>query len=220
MAESTGSHPSQTGRPDAQHQLEDHSLTKSLRYAELVMTVIISMLRGVNVGGHNKIKMEALRSLYESLGLRDPQTYIQSGNVVFRTKERDLARLAKRIESAIERRFGFRPELILRTSSDLRDVIARSPFATRRGIDPSKLLVNFLAMDPGPEARDEFLRARVNPEEVHFQGRELYIYFPNGMAGSKLLPALARKLKQAGTGRNWNTVMKLLEIAERLEASH
>src|SRR5665811_2227083 len=104
------------------------------------MPVIISMLRGVNVGAHNRIKMDALRALYESLGLRDPQTYVQSGNVVFRTDKRDLVALAKRIEDAIEQGFGFRPTVILRTSGELREVIARNPFAKRRGIEPTKLL--------------------------------------------------------------------------------
>lgn len=184
------------------------------------MTVVISMLRGVNVGGHHKIKMDALRALYESLELRDPHTYIQSGNVIFRTEQRDLARLTKRIESGIERSFGFRPEVIVRTSSELRDVIARNPFATRRGIDPSKLLVIFLASDPGPEARDRIRRIKADPEELRVDGRELYIHFPNGMASAKLPTAtIERTLKTSGTARNWNSVTKLLEIAERLEAS-
>jgi uncharacterized protein (DUF1697 family) len=181
---------------------------------------MISMLRGVNVGGHNKIKMDALRALYESLGLRDPHTHVQSGNVIFRTKERNLVRLAKRIENGIELRFGFRPAVMLRTASELRDVMARNPFATRRGIDPSRLLVTFLASDPGPEARAEVLRIKAAPEELRIDGRELYIYFPNGMARPKLSwAALAKALKTPGTGRNWNSVTKLLEIAEKLEAS-
>jgi len=74
------------------------------------MTVVISMLRGVNVGGHNKIKMEALKAVYKALKLRDAQTYVQSGNVIFATNERDLARVAKRIEDGIEKKFGFRPD--------------------------------------------------------------------------------------------------------------
>src|ERR1700730_1781566 len=123
------------------------------------------MLRGVNVGGHNKIKMEALRALYESLGLLDPQTYIQSGNVVFRTEERNLVLLAKRIENGIERSFGFRPGVIVRTASEVRDVIARNPFAARPGIDPSRLLVTFLSSDPGAEAREKVLKIKVDPEE-------------------------------------------------------
>src|ERR1017187_8623543 len=88
------------------------------------MPVVISMLRGVNVGGHNMIKMDALRALYESLKLRHPQTYVQSGNVVFQTEAADLAKLARKIEDAIERQFAFRPPVILRTVPELRDVIA------------------------------------------------------------------------------------------------
>ena len=184
------------------------------------MAVIVSMLRGVNVGGHNRIKMDALRGLYKSLKLRDPQTYVQSGNVIFRTDERDLVRLAQRVEHGIERRFDFRPAVIVRTTSELRDVIARNPFAKRRGIDPSRLLVTFLASDPGPEAREQVRRMKTAPEELRIEGRELYIYYPDGMARPKLSWAvIERTLKTPGTGRNWNSVTKMLEIAERLEAS-
>ena len=184
------------------------------------MVVVISMLRGVNLGSHNRIKMDALRALYESLKLRDPQTYVQSGNVIFRTEERDLAELAKRIENGIEQKFGFRSQVILRTTSEMRDVIARNPFAKRRGIDPSRLLVTFLAGDPGPEARDNLLKIKTDPEEMRIDGRELYIYYPAGMGRSKLSwMAIVKALQTSGTGRNWNTVTKLLEIAEMLEAS-
>jgi uncharacterized protein (DUF1697 family) len=182
------------------------------------MPVIISMLRAVNVAGHNMIKMDTLRALYQSLKLRDAQTYVQSGNVVFRTEERDLALLAKRIQNGIERKFGCRPDVILRTTVELRDVIARNPFAKCRDIAPNKLLVTFLAADPGAEARSQTLKIKCDPEELHISGRELYIYFPDGMGRTKLSGAvLERALKIPGTGRNWNSVMKLLEIAEELE---
>ncbi|HEY2120785.1 MAG TPA: DUF1697 domain-containing protein [Candidatus Acidoferrum sp.] len=182
------------------------------------MPVFISMLRGVNVGGHNKIRMEELRALYESLGMTNPQTLIQSGNVVFSAKERNCAVLNKRISDAIERKFGFRPPVILRTASELRDVIAKNPFAARNGIDPSKLLVHFLDCDPGKEIREKVLAIESHPEELRMLGRELYIYFPNGMARPKLsLPKVERVLKIACTGRNWNTVQKLLEMAENTE---
>ena len=177
------------------------------------------MLRGVNVGGNNMIKMDALRALYESLKLQDPQTYVQSGNVVFRTDERDLVLLARRVENGIERRFHFRPDVIVRTTSELRDAIARNPFAMRRGIEPGKLLVTFLAGDPAVEAREKVLKIKTDPEELSISGRELYIYYPNGMGRSKLSwIAVANALKTSGTGRNWNSVTKLLEIAEKLEA--
>ena len=181
--------------------------------------MLISLLRGVNVGGHNKIKMDALRVLYESLGLRDSITYVQSGNVVFRTKERNLVVMAKRIEDGIEKHFGFRPSVIVRTIPELRDVIVRNPFAKRHGIEPNRLLVTFLAADPTPEARDKALQIKAAPEELHLGGREFYIYFPNGMARPKVNWLTVEKiLKVPGTGRNWNTVTKLLEIAEKLDA--
>jgi uncharacterized protein (DUF1697 family) len=183
------------------------------------MAVVISLLRGVNVVGHNKIKMDALRALYESLGLRGAQTYIQSGNVVFRTRQTDLARLAKRIENAIEKRFGVRPAVILRTSDELRDVIARNPFTGRSGIEPNKLLVSFLAAHPSQQARARALQINSDIEELHIDGREFFIYFPNGMARPKLSPAAVEKaLQTPATGRNWNSVTKLIEIAEKLEA--
>jgi uncharacterized protein (DUF1697 family) len=184
------------------------------------MTVMISMLRGVNVGGHNKIKMDALRALYEFLKLRDAQTYVQSGNVIFSTDERDISRLAKRIEDGIERKCGFRPNVILRTAAEMKDVIARNPFGKRRGIEPGKLLVSFLASDPGEEARKKLRQMKCDPEELRVEGREVYIYFPNGMGRSKLPWAgLDKMLKTPATGRNWNSVTKMLEMAEKLEAS-
>jgi len=164
--------------------------------------------------------MDALRELYQSLKLRDAQTYVQSGNVIFRTEERDIMRLAKRIEDGIERKFGFRPDVILRTAAKVRDVVARNPFAKRRGIEPSKLLVSFLANDPGEEAREKVLQIQCDPEELRIEGREPYIYFQNGIGRSKLSwAALAKTLKTPGTGRNWNSVTKMLEMAEELEAS-
>jgi uncharacterized protein (DUF1697 family) len=184
------------------------------------MAVVISLLRGVNVGGHHKIKMDALRALYESLELQQPQTYVQSGNVVFRTKERNLVGLAQRIEDGIERSVGFRPAVILRTLPEWRDVIARNPFGKRSGIEPSKLLVSFLAAEPAKDALAKVLEIETKPEELHASGRELYIYFPDGMGRSKLpWASLDKVLGSPGTGRNWNTVKKLLEIAESLQST-
>ncbi|MBZ5586769.1 MAG: DUF1697 domain-containing protein [Acidobacteriia bacterium] len=178
------------------------------------------MLRGVNLAAHRRIPMAPLRGIYESLGLQSPQSYINSGNVVFKTDGRDWSRLSARIEHAIERSFGFRPDVILRTAAELRDAIAANPFASRPGIDPSRLLVLFLSGDPGPEARAQVRAIQADPEELHMRGREIFIYFPNGMGRSKLSwVALADLLKMSGAGRNWNTVTKLLEIAKALEAS-
>jgi uncharacterized protein (DUF1697 family) len=184
------------------------------------MAVVISMLRGVNVGGQKILKMDALRTLYESLKFEDVTTFIQSGNVVFRTKERDLAKISRRIGNEIEKGFGFRPEVILRTTEEMRGVIARNPFAERKDVEPNKLLVWFLASAPDAEARKKVLAVKVEREELRMDERELYIYFPDGQGRSKLsLAAVDRALKVLSTGRNWNTVMKLMEMADKLEQS-
>jgi uncharacterized protein (DUF1697 family) len=184
------------------------------------MAVIIAMLRGVNVGGHNKIKMEELRGLCKTLKLRDACTYVQSGNLIFRTDERDLELLTKRLQNAIERKFGFRPDVVLRTAAEMREVIGRNPFAKRHGIEPNRLLVTFLASEPDAEAREKAARVETAPEELRMDRREVYIHFPNGMARPKVSwPTIERILKTSGTGRNWNSVTKMLEIAEQLEAS-
>jgi uncharacterized protein (DUF1697 family) len=183
------------------------------------MPVLISMLRGVNVGGHNKIKMDDLRTLYRSLKLEDPRTYVQSGNVIFRTKEENSPALAKKIQDAIEGKFGFRPEVIVRTTEELKSAIAASPFASRRNLEPGKILVTFLAGKPGPSAHATLLSLKAHPEELHLSGRELYIYFPDGAGRSKLPWSKVEKLVQTtGTARNWNSVTKMLAMAEELEA--
>ena len=183
------------------------------------MLVLIAMLRGVNVGGHNQIKMEALRELLVSLKFTSPQTYVQSGNVIFQSSEPDLDKVAKRIQRGIEKKFGCRPEVVLRTADELRAAVAKNPFAKRRGIDPAKLLVSFLAGKPLPGASEELARQKFGPEELHLVGREIYIYFPNGMGKTKLpWSRLDKILGPPGTGRNWNSVTRMLQMAEAQEA--
>jgi len=182
------------------------------------MQAIIAMLRGVNVGGHNPISMQALRAFCGSLDLQGAQTYVQSGNVVFRSKERNLSALAKRFEDAFEKTFGFRAPLVLRTASEMRTVIANSPFATRKEIEPGKFHVIFLTEELNPEARKQLEAAKVGLEEIKPGSREVYVYYPTGMGKSKLPPLLDRILKKAGTARNWNSVTALLEMAEGIES--
>ena len=182
------------------------------------MPVLISMLRGVNVGPHNRIKMDALRATYEALGFEDPRTYVQSGNVIFRTKEKSTKKLATKIQDAIEKSFKFRPAVIVRSINELRHAIAATPFDVRRDLHPGKILVTFLADDPPPEAATKLATLKSYPEEIHLIGRELYIYFPDG-AGKSRLPwsQVEKLLKVNGTARNWTSVRAMLEIAEEME---
>jgi uncharacterized protein (DUF1697 family) len=181
------------------------------------MPAIISLLRGVNVGGHNQIKSEALRALYRALKLRNPQTLLNSGNVVFQSSASDLPKLARRIEDAIQKSHAFRPLVILRTAAEMRQVIAANPFSSP-DLDPSKLLVSFLAATPTPECAESARALPCAPDEWRLGTRELYIYFVSGLARPSLsMPKLERLLGAQGTGRNWNTVNKLREIADKLD---
>jgi uncharacterized protein (DUF1697 family) len=185
------------------------------------MPVLISMLRGVNLGAHNRVKMDDLRALYKSLGLEDPRTYVQSGNILFRTKERPTQELAKKIQAAIARKCGCNPNVILRTTAEFKKAIAGNPFAKRPEIEPGKLLVSFLSDEPGTEAQSTIEKLnQSHKEELHLRGRELYIYFPDGAGKSKLpWSSLEKLFKVTGTARNWNSVTKMLEMAEEMEAA-
>lgn len=175
---------------------------------------LVSLLRGVNLGPHRRIKMDDLRKVYEAAGMKEPKTFLQSGNVVFKTSERDPAQTGRKLEKAIEKSFGFRSEVIIRTAAEMAQVVERNPFANRKGIEPNRFLVWFLASDPGEEARQKLRAIDCRPEELVAIGRELYIYFPNGLARPKLsFTRLDKVLQVAGTGRNWNSVTKLAEIS-------
>jgi len=183
------------------------------------MQSIIAMLRGVNVGAHNRISMQALRAMCGSLGWQGVQTYVQSGNLVFQSKDRNLPALAKLFDAAFEKAFGFHAPLVLRTAAEMRAVVANNPFARRKGIDPGKFHVFFLTEELSPEARKQLETMRVGAEEVRAASRELYVYFPEGMGRSKLPALMDRVLKKSGTARNWNSVTNLLEMAAKLEDS-
>jgi uncharacterized protein (DUF1697 family) len=116
-----------------------------------------------------------------------------------------------------KKKFGFRPGVILRTASEWKEIMARNPFANRRELHPGEIGVIFFNEEPDATACDDLLQTR-RDEEVHVAGRELYIYFPNGMGQSKLFAAVCRKLN-SGTARNWNTVTRLLEMSQRLDDS-
>ena len=176
------------------------------------------MLRGVNLGPHNRIKMDALRALYESLKLEDPRTYVQSGNVMFRTKEKNSPKLADKIQAAIQKKLGCCPDVVLRTTDEMRKAIAANPFPEKAKAEPGKVLVTFLSAEPTGDAAMNLSNLKGFPEELHLKGRELYIYFPNGAGRSKLPWSKVEKLVGVtGTARNWNSVQAILEIAEEME---
>lgn len=173
----------------------------------------ICLLRGVNVGGKQMLRMDLLRSICTSLGYRDAQTILQSGNVVFRAANAD----ARKIEAALKAQAGLEVSVFLRTPEELRNVIAANPFPEVAQRNPSHLIVMFLEGRPSTDAQNALRAAYAGPEPMHFAGRELYVHYGEGMGRSKLTNALIeKKLGMRGTARNWNTVAKLLDAAERL----
>ena len=179
------------------------------------MTAFVSLFRGINVGGNRAVKMSELKALHEALELRDVVTYIQSGNVVFTGDDANPVQLAQDIEEAFAGKFGFRVSVIVRTLAGVQKIIENNPFQDQPEKDAKFILVVFLASRPESGALEDLHRAYSGPEEIHLIGQELYIYYPEGMGRSKLtLPLLEKKLKTAGTGRNWNTVLQLQKLLQ------
>jgi uncharacterized protein (DUF1697 family) len=181
------------------------------------MTVYISMLRAVNVGGTSVIKMDALRAVYASIGLKDVRTLLQSGNVVFRTTIKNREQLVKRIEQEIERQLDRKVGVILRTLAEVASIVERGPVLSPQA-DPSKLVVMFLSGVPPAAAQAALVKGHKGPEMLELRGPEIYLYYPDGIGKSKLSGAvIENKLQTSGTARNWNTLKKLLETAQALE---
>ena len=171
------------------------------------MPTYVALLRGVNVGGKNKVSMHALRSLFESLGHTDVTTYIQSGNVVF-TAAGEVTPAT--VQRAIERKLGLDVTVVLRTRAALKKIVKSNPFS---GVDLSKVHVGFMAAKPKASAAAELDATQFEPEAFVIKGSDLYLHLPNGMGRAKLPAYLDRRLKTPTTVRTWNTVLKLLELA-------
>lgn len=170
------------------------------------MPAYAALLRAVNVGGTGKLAMSDLRRLCEDAGLRDVSTFIQSGNVVFRST-RSEASVKKLLETALADHFGKPCEVFVRQAQELRELLDKNPFPDAA---PARVLILFLDEKPPPAA----LKKAITPggEELRACGRHVFIHYPQGQGRSKLkLP-----LTQPGTGRNLNTVRKLLELVEKL----
>lgn len=184
------------------------------------MTVYVSMLRAVNVGGTGRLKMDALRAVYESLGLADVRTLIQSGNVLFRSRLTDRRALVKRITQEIERQLHLKVEVILRTLAEVATIVERGPVLSPRA-DNRKLLVMFLSAVPDAAAQAALLKwhkSKEMKEMIEPRGPEIYLYYPDGVGRSKLTSAVIEgKLDTSGTARNWNTLVKLVEAGRALE---
>ena len=172
----------------------------------------IVLLRGVNVGGRNRVPMPALREALEASGLEQVATYLQSGNVVLASGAKPDA-LAREVEAVITDTFNFDVAVVVRTRAELAKVVRHDPLGDLA--DREKLYqVSFCAEQPAKEAVDKLAERAVESERVLLHGREIYAWFPHGVGRSKLAAQLSKqKLGTVVTARNWTTVKKLLELA-------
>lgn len=173
----------------------------------------VALLRGINMAGHNKLPMKDLVMLFTEVGARDVRTYIQSGNVVFRAAARDATGITKEVAERIFGRFGLRPVITLRTAAQLARVVADNPFR-KPGGGTDGLHLLFLAEAPDPDRVQALDPDRSPGDAFAVRGREVYLFLPNGVARSKLTGDwFERRLGTPCTGRNWRTVLKVLEMA-------
>lgn len=176
------------------------------------MTKYVAFLRGINVGGKNKIKMEILREMFAALGFENVKTYINSGNVIFETAEADDKKLAAKIEKAIEKEFSLNIRVMVRTIDEIEDIIKNNPFDGQFTSDRD-LHVLFLDEELAAEKREMLLSNNNENEMFAVRNREIFCLLRVGFSDSLLgKDYIGKKLKTPATARNWRTVNKLLEF--------
>jgi uncharacterized protein (DUF1697 family) len=174
----------------------------------------IALVRGINVGGHKQVAMYDLRDLVEAAGFADGRSLLQSGNLVFRAPARAPETIERALERAAEKRLDVRPDFFVRTGDEWRELVDRNPFRAEAARDPGRLLAMCLKSAPAAGAVKALQDAIRDREVLRVDGRHAYIVYPDGVGRSKLTHAIIeRTLATRGTGRNWNTVLKLAALA-------
>lgn len=176
------------------------------------MSTYVVLLRGINVGGHNKVPMPALRTLVAGLGFDDVSTYIQSGNVMLSASD-SASVLGDKIAKAIKKEFGFDVSVIVRSRAQMHKIVKGNPFAAKAN-DAGHLHMVFLAAKPAASKVKDLTGAEWGDEEVFVKGTEVYLHLPNGYGRANLSNMVVeKKLGVAATARNWRTTTKLLDLA-------
>jgi uncharacterized protein (DUF1697 family) len=183
------------------------------------MTTYITILRGINVSGHNLIKMAELKALFTTLKYAHVQTYIQSGNIVYQAKATDQQKLSATIQKEIKNTFGFEVPVITFSLAYLEKVIKASPFVKDITKDTAFLHVTFLSDTPLQETITIIKKGDYKNDAVEIKGNTIYLYCPDGYSKTKLTNGfLENKLKVTATTRNWKTTNELLRIAKEVTA--
>ena len=179
------------------------------------MTAYVALLRAVNLAGRNQVAMSDLRKLVTDLGFDGVKSVLQSGNLVFRTEAMSDTTLETRLEAETQERLGLKTPFLVRTAREMDGVVAGNPFPGEAKSDPSHLIVVFLKKAPEAKAVDALRAAIKGPELVQARGKHAYIVYAAGIGRSRLTSAIIEaNLGTQGTGRNWNTVLKLATLAK------
>lgn len=180
------------------------------------MTTHVALLRGINVGGHKPVAMSELRDLFTELGFLDARSLLQSGNLVFKTSDaRTGASLERLLEAEAQKRLALQTDFFVRTAAEWKAIVAHNPFREEAERDPGHLIVMFLKAAPGVKDVAALRAAITGPEVVRADGKQAYIVYPSGIGRSRLTNAvIERTIGTRGTGRNWNTVVKLGALAK------
>ena len=180
------------------------------------MTMQVALLRAVNVAGKNRVAMADLRGMLEELGFTGVKSLLQSGNLVFRSERRFGEALERLLETETATRLKVSCDYFVRTADEWAKVVANNPFPDEAERDPGHLVVMFLKAPASSKNVKALAAAIRGPELVRAQGKQLYLVYPAGIGRSKLTTALIEKhLGIRGTGRNWNTVVKLAAMVEQ-----
>ena len=176
------------------------------------MNIYIALFRGINVGGRNSLPMKELVAIIEKLGGKKIKTYIQSGNAVFQSAEKNLSQLSKRLTAEIQERRGFEPHVLILEIDALEKAIAGNPFPEAEA-DPTSLHLGFLASVPETPNLQKLDSLRQASERFHLSERVFYLHAPEGVGRSRLAASAEKLLGVPMTDRNWRTVCKIREMA-------
>lgn len=180
------------------------------------MATYVGLLRAINLGSHNKVSMADLKALLSDLGMKHPQSILQSGNLVFESTARATAALEKLLEASATKSLGLETSFFVRTGAEWQQAIADNPFPKEAKLDPSHTVLMCLKEAPPPAAVTALQDAIKGMEVVKAKGRHAYFLYPDGIGTSKLtITLIEKKLGTTGTARNWNTVLKLGALTEK-----
>lgn len=179
------------------------------------MTTHLALLRGINVSGHNMIKMEALKTTLEAIGFQNVQTYIQSGNVFVDTEEDNAAKVGFMIKQEIFKVFGYEVPVVVIGKEDLAVCFKNNPFLKEKDIDTKKLYVAFISIALRSDSINDLKISQFKPDEASIDGTRIYIKYAVGAGKTRFdQKYIEKKLNVTATIRNWNTVTQLLKIFE------